>query len=110
MIKFRLSVLSATMTILFLIGSGTWIFHYLEDWTWAQSFYFATASLTTVGYGDITPTTDTSRVIAAIYILIGVGIVIAALSRIGTKYLSTQESRMIKTVERRIKKQEEKNH
>jgi len=69
-----------------MIAIGTVLFRRLEDWSWAESFYFTVASLTTVGYGDLHPTSDSSRVAVAIFILIGVGIVATALGSIGSAY------------------------
>lgn len=102
MLKIRTSIISALFSIFSLIGLGTWVFHTIEAWTWAESFYFSVATLTTVGYGDIHPTTDGSRILVAFYILIGVGIVIAALTRIGSRYLVTQEHRISDNIARRI--------
>lgn len=86
-----------------LIAAGTIVFHYLEDWTLAQSFYFSVATLTTVGYGDITPTTDETRVVAALFILVGVGVFIAALTSIGSRYLSNQEHQLSDNLTRRLR-------
>jgi len=49
--------------------------------------------LTTVGYGDISPTTDKSRLFAAIYILIGVAVVVTALGKIGTDIIKKREEK-----------------
>ncbi len=106
--KFRTSVFSAILSIFTLIGFGSWSFRLLEDWTWAESFYFSVATLTTVGYGDIHPTTGGSRVFTALYILVGVGIVIAALTSIGGKFLASQESQLSDNITRRIHRHEEK--
>ena len=106
--KLRISVISAVASLLVLIGFGTWIFHYLEDWSWAESFYFSVATLSTVGYGDIHPSNDGTRIVTALFILVGVGIVIAALTRIGSAYLSAQEQRLSNNIARRIQKREEK--
>jgi voltage-gated potassium channel len=102
MMKIRVSFISAVISLFSIIGFGTWMFHLLEDWTWAESFYFSVATLTTVGYGDIHPTTDGSRIATALFILLGVGIVIAALTRIGSKYLSTQEHRLSENIAHRL--------
>lgn len=65
----------ATFTaLLVLLGGGTIIFHALEDWTWTQSFYFTVVTVTTVGYGDLHPTTDATRLVTALFILVGVSI------------------------------------
>ena len=97
----RTSVISASMAIASLIGAGTVVFHYLEDWTIAESFYFSVTTLTTVGYGDLAPTDDTSRMVTAIFILIGVGIVLAALTSIGSRYLTKQENQLSDNITRR---------
>jgi voltage-gated potassium channel Kch len=106
--KLRTSVLSAVFSIILLIGAGTIMFRFLEEWTWAESFYFSVATLTTVGYGDIHPTTDESRVVTALFILVGVGIVIAALTSIGSRYLSTQEYQLSDNITRRMRRQQKK--
>ncbi len=89
------SQLGAILLSLFgLIFVGTVVFHWLENWTWIESLYFTVVTITTVGYGDITPTTDESRLVAIVYILAGVGLAAAALSTIGKSYLNRQESHM----------------
>lgn len=100
--RFRVSIISALLSLSTLIGFGTWAFRLLEDWTWAQSFYFTVATLTTVGYGDLHPTTDPSRIFAAVFILMGVGVVFAALTSIGSRYLATQEHQLSDNITRRI--------
>jgi len=108
MLKIRTSIISAIMSITSLIAFGSWAFRLLENWTWAESFYFSVATLTTVGYGDIHPTTGETRVFTAFYILVGVGIVIAALTSIGGKFLAIQESQLSDNITRRVHRHEEK--
>jgi voltage-gated potassium channel len=73
------------------IGIGTVLFHRLESWTWIQSFYFPVVTISTVGYGDLVPTSDGSRLFTAIYILVGVSIGIAALGTIGSRLIENRE-------------------
>ena len=100
---FRLSIFSAVFSVFSLIVFGTWAFRLLEEWTWIQSFYFTVSTLTTVGYGDdIVPTSDETRLFAAIFILAGVGVMLAALTTIGNKYLSVQEKELTERISQRI--------
>lgn len=58
--------------LLVLLLGGAFLFQHLENWTWIQAFYFATATVTTVGYGDFAPTTEVSRLATSIYALISI--------------------------------------
>ena len=107
MLKFRTSIVSAIIALVILVSFGTWAFHILEGWTWSSSFYFSVTTLTTVGMGDLVPSSDETRVFTAIFILVGVGVVIAALTSIGAKYLSSQEKQLTDSVARRIHRSEE---
>ena len=47
-------------------------YHFLEGWDWLDSAYFAVATMTTVGYGDLTPRTDAGKIFTIMFILVGV--------------------------------------
>ncbi|MFH1256518.1 MAG: potassium channel family protein [Candidatus Diapherotrites archaeon] len=76
---------------------GTIAYHYIEGWDFIQSFYFSVTTLTTVGYGDVHPTTDFSRLFTSFYILFNVALVLASLGIIGRYYLERSEKRIIET-------------
>jgi hypothetical protein len=57
-----------------LLAAGTVTFHYIEGWSWVDSFYFSSIAGTTVGFGDLAPTTDASKLISVAYIFLGVSI------------------------------------
>ena len=46
-----------------------------EDWSLADSFYFTVVALSTIGFGDFTPTTTFSRLFTVLYAIIGVGLI-----------------------------------
>src|SRR5207247_3472437 len=61
---------------------GTIGFHFIEGWSFADSFYVTVQTLTTVGYGDQTPRSGMGRLFAVLVMLIGVGGVALAVSTI----------------------------
>jgi hypothetical protein len=65
------------ITIFFLwILIWTFSYHYIENWSLIDSFYFSVTTLTTVGYWDMMPSSEISRLFTAIYILFWVTSVI----------------------------------
>jgi voltage-gated potassium channel Kch len=58
------------------IGLGTIMYKYLEGWNWIDCLYFSVVTLTTVGYGDIAPTTSGGKIFTIFYIIIGLGIIL----------------------------------
>jgi len=94
--RVRVQVAAAASSLLGLVLAGTIAFRFLEGWTWIQSFYFSVVTLSTVGYGDLHPTSDATRLVTALFILAGVGIVLASLTVIGTGLLGRREQRIVK--------------
>lgn len=90
----KVQVSIAVSTLFLWIGIGTITFRILEEWNWVESFYFSVVTITTVGYGDLTPSSDASKLFTAIYILIGVSIGVTSLGVIGTQILRRRESRL----------------
>jgi voltage-gated potassium channel len=80
-------------TLLLLIIGGTVLFHSLEDYTIIQSFYFTVTTMTTVGFGDIVPTNDTTRLAVSLYILVSVSLYISLATHFGPHYLQYHHNR-----------------
>lgn len=57
-----------------LLVVGTIVYRLLEDWSWVDAFYFSAVAVTTVGFGDLTPSTDASKLFTVGYIFTGVAI------------------------------------
>jgi len=55
-----------------MITVGAVLYHWLEGWSWIDSFYFVVVTLTTIGYGDFAPTTSLTKLITIFYGLNGV--------------------------------------
>jgi hypothetical protein len=58
-----------------LLAVGTVAYRLLEDWSWVDSLYFSVVAVTTVGFGDLTPSTDGSKLFTVVYILSGITII-----------------------------------
>lgn len=56
------------------------MFHVLEGWSILDSLYVTVQTVTTVGYGDLTPRTAAGRAFAAVFMVISVGVVLYALT------------------------------
>jgi voltage-gated potassium channel len=70
-----------------LVLTGTIFYWRIEDWTLLESLYFCIVTLTTVGYGDFTPTEPASQVFTIVYILTGFGVLVALLTSVAEKYI-----------------------
>jgi voltage-gated potassium channel len=68
-----------------MVGVGTVVYHVLEGWSFLDSLYFSVVTLATVGFGDLTPTTDLAKLFTVGYITVGIGIVAAFASEL-TKF------------------------
>ncbi len=75
-----------------LLAIGTIAYRLLEGWSWVDSLYFSTVAVTTVGFGDLAPTTDPAKLFTVLYILSGLSIVTTYLNartrRRGYRYQS----------------------
>jgi voltage-gated potassium channel len=70
-----------------LLLTGTIFYWRTEDWTLIQALYFSVVTLTTVGYGDLHPTSAGTQIFTIIYILTGLGVFVALLASVAEKYI-----------------------
>ena len=76
-------LLRVTVVILII---GTIVYHYVEGWSWLDSFYFSIITLTTIGYGDFSPQTTLGKLFTILYILIGIGIILGFIDTVYKHY------------------------
>jgi voltage-gated potassium channel len=57
-----------------MLAAGTVVYTFLEGWSMLDSLYFSVVTLATVGFGDLTPTTDLAKLFTIGYIITGIGI------------------------------------
>ena len=68
------------IAVLIALAVGVLTFRTLEGWSILDSLYVTVQTVTTVGYGDLTPKTTAGRAFAAVFMLFGVGLVLYALT------------------------------
>lgn len=73
-----------------LVLGGTVFYSLAEGWTVIEALYFSVVALTTVGFGDLTPTNDAVRLFTVAYILVGVGVLLALLTAVIQKYVAAR--------------------
>ena len=76
----RRKLLFAAFLVVVMIVIGAVGFRVFEDFGWLDSLYTAAQTVTTVGYGDLTPVTKAGRIFAIVLMLTGAGTVLYALS------------------------------
>ncbi|MEI5908007.1 potassium channel family protein [Bacillus spongiae] len=70
-----------SLTIVTLL-SGTIFYSTVEGFSLIDALYFSVITLTTVGYGDLSPQTDFGKIFTIIYLIAGVGIILGFINKI----------------------------
>jgi len=97
--KIKLGILVLSIIIL----SATLGLMYLEGWDFFTALYVTIITLSTVGYGDITPTTFWGKVFTLLYIVCGVGAMAYTFASISGFIIEGQLKKIL-----RLKKMESK--
>ena len=75
---------AASFMTLVLLLIGTFFYSHAESWTLLDSFYFCVMTMTTIGYGDLTPTTNFSKIFTIVYAFISIGIFVSLAAKLAT--------------------------
>ena len=65
---------SIMILLLFLLAGGTLFYWQNQQWGVLDALYFCVMTISTVGYGDLTPTTPLSKIFTMIYAILGIGL------------------------------------
>jgi len=97
----RSNMFYAVFAAVLLVVIGATAYHFIEGWSWVDSTYFAATTLTTVGFGDLHPTHDASKIFTVFYVFAGVSVVFYAITKLGAYSVERRLSSLAKI--RRIK-------
>ena len=81
----------AFVVVVVLLAIGTVFYVNVEGWSYVDSFYFSTITLTTIGFGDFAPTSPGAKIFTSIYALLGIGIMLYMLSSVIGVFIFKQE-------------------
>jgi hypothetical protein len=74
-----------------LLMTGTFYYNMAEGWPYVDAFYFSTMTLTTIGFGDLAPTNEASRIFTSFYALFGIGIMLYIITYVIKVFIFKQE-------------------
>ena len=73
------------MFVIFIMLGGAAVFTYYETWTYWESLYFVFITLTTIGYGDFSPSVPQTKTFIIYYVMIGLGALAYVLSLVNER-------------------------
>ena len=80
---------SLALLVVFTLLGGTIFYSTVEGWSLVDAFYFSVTTLTTVGLGDLAPSTTFGKLFTALYIFAGVGLIAVFVSAVAQETLGS---------------------
>ena len=79
-----------------IIATGTVFYTLAEGWSVVDSLYFTVITLTTIGYGDLHPTTDLAKIFTIFFVIAGVSFILGFLNFVIGRAVKERVERMQK--------------
>ena len=79
------------------LAAGTAFFHFIEGWSWLDSYFFTVVTISTVGYGELVPQTPLGKIGTTVIIFVGLSIFAMAIQQFAEYHM------LIRTRRRRDK-------
>ena len=83
------------VAIYFFVGIFGYM-HIFENWSAIDALYFSVCTFTTVGFGDITPTSDASRAFTMIYAVLGVVLISTLVGEVMVDFAEASQQKFSK--------------
>ena len=74
--------------VVVMLATGTLFYRQSEGWSLLDSLYFSVITLTTVGYGDLSPSTAAGKVFTVFYVFVGVGLILGFVNVVAERSLN----------------------
>ncbi|WNH09557.1 potassium channel family protein [Thalassobellus suaedae] len=107
---FRTKIYTAVFLLVFILAIGIVGYRIISDYSWVDSIYMTVITITTVGFGEVVPLDDQSKIFTIFLILASVVIVGYALSTITEYILSKDHIEELKYKKMQKKIDSFKNH
>ena len=80
--------------LLLLLGGGAFFYREVEGWSILDAIYFCIMTMSTVGYGDLVPTSPFSKIFTMVFTVLSIGIFAAAVSKVVQLILERRKARL----------------
>ncbi len=90
----KFGLLTLITTLLLVILSGTIFFHFVEGWSWIDSYFFTVVTLSTVGYGHLVPASVLGKIGATFFIFTGLGVFALAIQQFASLVMHKREQKI----------------
>lgn len=89
--QYHRRIIYVLVLMLLVLFGGATFYHFIEKWRYIDALYFSAATMTTVGYGDITPKSDAGKIFTIFFVFTGVGMALYGLSLIAAHFVEIRE-------------------
>jgi voltage-gated potassium channel len=88
------------LLLIVVLVSGVLFYTQVEGWSVIDAMYFAVITMSTIGYGDLSPETTFGKVFTMFYALLSVGIFVSLAAKIGSILLEKERQKTQKLAEK----------
>jgi voltage-gated potassium channel Kch len=94
--------------LLTLLVGATLFYSSVEGWSIIDALYFSVMTMSTIGYGDLVPTTTWSKLFTIIFSILSIGFFAAVIANIVANVLERKKNKIAKRKERASDKNNKK--
>ena len=87
----QFKVHTVVVSLIGIVAAGTVFFHFVEGWTWLDSYFFTVVTISTVGYGSLVPATALGKIGTTVVIFIGLGVFAVAIQQFALYHMQKRE-------------------